>query len=192
MASWKVPPGLDSVGNPYFWSTKARTIISLYRGDAHVDPAPIGEAWERIDRSLLVKVPVIGMEVALWRAQWRISRARRVPAEARALLALAARDAARVRRSKMVVGPAQAALLEASIARVRGDLDTAVAGLTDLLPHFERRGMVGPGAAARWHLGGVLGGDAGRALREDARKALHGVGIANPARVVDTWIPGWE
>jgi CheY-like chemotaxis protein len=191
-AAWQVPAGLDSIGNPFFFATKSRTIIAMYRGTHDEDPAPFEDAWQRLEHSLLVHVPAIRMEVALWRGCWRISRARRHPAQAKELLARAARDARRVKKSAMAVGPAQGQVLEAAIAHARGDLDTAIDGLTRLLPHFERRGMIGPLAAARWHLGTMVGGDAGTALRAEATTALRAVGVANPERLVHTAIPGWD
>jgi hypothetical protein len=192
IASWQVPAGLDAVGNPFFFATKARTMIALYRGVHDEDPAPFEDAWRRLDASLLVRVPAINMEVALWRGTWRIARARREPARAKELLALAARDARRCRASAMAIGPAQAQVLEAAIAHVRGDIDGAVYRLSRLLPHFDRRGMVGPGAAARWHLGAMVGGDAGAGLQSEALATLRGIGAVDPVRIAHAALPGWD
>jgi serine/threonine protein kinase len=192
IAGWQVPPGLDPVGNPFFFATKSRTIIALHRGAHDEDPAPFDDAWARLDRSLLMRVPAVRMEVCQWRAAWRIARARREPARARDLLALAARDARRVRRSGIAIGPVQAGMLDAAIAHTRGDLAAAVDGLSRLACELDRRGVVGGAAAARWHLGTMAGGDTGAALRAEAAAALRAVGVASPARTAHHMIAGWD
>jgi serine/threonine protein kinase len=192
IASWQVPTGLDPVGNPFFFATKSRTIIALHRGAHDEDPAPFDDAWARLDRSLLMRVPTVRMEVCQWRAAWRIARARREPARARDLLALAARDARRVRRSGIPIGPVQAGMLDAAIAHTRGELAAAVDGLSRLASELDRRGVVGGAAAARWHLGTMAGGDTGAALRAEAAAALRAVGVASPERTAHHMIAGWD
>jgi hypothetical protein len=192
LASWHVPDGFDPVAMPMHYATKARTIIALYRDVHDEDEALLGGAWERIQRSLLTRVPALDMEVALWRGSWRIAKARRHPAQARELLAAASRDARRLRASTMPIAAVQAAFLEASIAYARGEVEAAVARLGETLPQLERRGMIGPMAAVRWRLGTAIGGDAGAALRADATAALSAMGVSRPERMVNIWVPGWE
>jgi hypothetical protein len=75
---------------------------------------------------------------------------------------------------------------------VRGDAAAAMryfAGAEDVL---ERAELVLTRAALRHVHGRFLGGDAGRALVEEAEAYMRGEGIVAPARVVRMFAPGKE
>src|SRR5213075_940182 len=58
-ASWQCPDGLDPVGNLFMWTTKARSMIALYADDVEAQYEPLMDAWHRVGRSLLAKVPTV-------------------------------------------------------------------------------------------------------------------------------------
>jgi hypothetical protein len=190
-ASWHVPDGLATDDNAFFWSVKSRTIIAQYRGPDPALDAALEAAWARVERSLLVRFPVVHLETGATRGHWRVGRAVADPRAAPALLSAAAADVRRMRKSGMPAARVQATLLEAGIAQARGDADGAIRLLTALLPALDRHVMPGPAAAARRQLGGLLGGQQGRQLQEQADQALTELGATRPERIVRLWTSGW-
>ena len=74
-------------------------------------------------------------------------------------------------------------------ALLEGDLDAAVEGYRDVAAGFEAVDMMQPALAARWRLGELLRGDAGRELIGQASAALLAEGIVRPDRVVTMFAP---
>jgi hypothetical protein len=77
----------------------------------------------------------------------------------------------------------------AGLAVVRGDLDAAVIGYRDAAAGFDALDMMQLASAARWRLGELIGGDAGRAMIADARTALAAEGVVRPDRLVAAFAP---
>jgi hypothetical protein len=84
---------------------------------------------------------------------------------------------------------AVARLAAAGLAVLRGDLDAAAADYRSAALGFDAADTTTVAAAARWRLGELLGGDAGRALVDQARAALVAEGIVRPDRVVAMFAP---
>jgi hypothetical protein len=63
--------------------------------------------------------------------------------------------------------------------------------LRDSAQRLEALDMPLHAAAARWRLGGLLGGAEGRALIEQADAELRQRGIVNPARLTAMLAPGF-
>jgi hypothetical protein len=91
----------------------------------------------------------------------------------------------------MIWTGAQAALLRAGVASLRGDDVSAAARLGEAIAGFDAVGIVHFAAAARRRLGELLGGDEGRALiaRSDAWMAAQPV--KGPARMTACLAPGF-
>ena len=77
----------------------------------------------------------------------------------------------------------------AGLAVVRGDLDAAVTGYREAAAGFDALDMAQLASTARWRLGELIGGDAGRALIADARAALAAEGVVRPDRLVAAFAP---
>jgi hypothetical protein len=80
-------------------------------------------------------------------------------------------------------------IASAGLAVVRGDLDAAVTGYRDAAAGFDALDMVQLASSARWRLGELIGGDAGRALIADARAVLVAEGVVRPDRLVAAFAP---
>jgi hypothetical protein len=80
-------------------------------------------------------------------------------------------------------------LVHGGLAVLSGDLGAAARAYWAASDGFEGFEMVMNAAAARWRLGELLGGDAGRALIGQASAALAAEGIVRPDRVVAMLAP---
>jgi tetratricopeptide (TPR) repeat protein len=80
-------------------------------------------------------------------------------------------------------------LAGAGLAVVRGDLDAAVTGYREAAEGFDALDMMQLASSARWRLGELIGGHAGRALIADARAALAAEGVVRPDRLVAAFAP---
>ena len=110
-------------------------------------------------------------------AELRSSR----PAEARSLLAIAARDARRLEREGMPCPWAYAHMIRGGLAALRGDSPRAAILLAEAVERFEAVKMRLCSASVRRRLGELIGGDRGQA---DVARADHWMTdqkIQNPA-----------
>jgi serine/threonine protein kinase len=80
-------------------------------------------------------------------------------------------------------------LVGAELAVLAGNLEGAAAGYRGAADGFAALDMALVASVARWRLGELLGGDAGRALVGEANAALSAEGIVRPDRVVAMFAP---
>jgi hypothetical protein len=175
----------------HFYELVALTHVDLYAGRAGDALARMRDRWKPLRRSLMPQT------VQLVRIQSLFCRARSALAVASersddALLGAAARDARAIERERMPWAQPQAKLVQAAVARIRGDEARAASLLRDAAAGFERAGMALYAAAARRRLGMLVGGDEGRTMREAAEARLAAEGVAAPARLVATLAPGFR
>jgi hypothetical protein len=111
--------------------------------------------------------------------------------ESATLLRAAARDARHLERETIPYAKPYARLIRAGIAAVRGDLDTARAGLADAAAGFDSVEMQLCAASARRVLGQLTGGDEGYALFSNANTWMASQGIRNPARMAAMYVTGF-
>src|SRR5262249_46837205 len=112
--------------------------------------------------------------------------------DARPLLRAAEADARRLEGTKSEFAAALAQLIRAGVASSRGDEATARQRLTRAVESLDAVAMPSYAAAARWRLGGLLGGEEGRALLDQASSWMASQGIRNPARMVALHAPGFR
>jgi len=83
-----------------------------------------------------------------------------------------------------------AKILEGSIADAEDRRDDAIAAQRVALERIETTGTLYYRSPVRLRLAQLLGGDEGRALLETATEDLEGLGIRNPARWSEIFVPG--
>jgi hypothetical protein len=161
----------------------------LYAGDG---PA----AWRRLcatrpalEASLLLRIQLVRIDVLHFSGRCAVAAAA-VAADPRPLLAAAEGYARRLDRQRVAWASAWSLLIRAGAASVRGDAG-ARALLTDAVAAFDSVDMGLYAAAARRRLGGLLGGNEGRALIQQADAWMTAQAIRNPARMAASAAPGF-
>jgi eukaryotic-like serine/threonine-protein kinase len=163
----------------------ARANIDLYRGDAASAMARIEREWPQLAGSLLLRVSAVRIEGHTLRGRCALARAAELPAGERApLLAVAERDARKVRKEVEHWARGLSALLLAGCAHLRDDRDDAIDALHTAIEHLDAAELAGHAAAARHHLGTLLGGSEGGALHTAAVSHFGAHGVAD----LDAWI----
>jgi hypothetical protein len=138
----------------------------------------------------LDRVQIVRADVRRLRAECALAVASRAAARG-PWLRSAARDARRLEREGMPWTLAHARLIRAGIAAARGEAAGAATLLAEAIGRFEAVAMPLHAAAARRRLGGLLGGDAGRALIAAADAWMAGQQIRDPARMTALYAPGF-
>jgi hypothetical protein len=93
-------------------------------------------------------------------------------------------------REKMPWTDALAAMLAASVAKAAGDDHAVEEALRRAMALADGVEMALHGAAARFSLGSLLGGEAGASLRKQAEEAMRACGVRVPARYARLLFPG--
>ncbi|WP_433936438.1 serine/threonine-protein kinase PknK [Sorangium cellulosum] len=184
------------------WSQEGLHVQHLYAhridllSDLHDDRAEaaaraIEEAWPAIARSFLVRIPITRIDARLMRARAALAAASRERAGRPARLTVCERHAGELAREARPDAAAHAALLRAGAAWVRGDGDAAVRRLDETIAGYERAGMAFYAACSRHRKGEILGGDAGRRMRDEAADLMRREGVSSPLRCMAMHAPGW-
>jgi eukaryotic-like serine/threonine-protein kinase len=155
------------------------------------------KAWEAISRqwtmytgSLLWRVQQVRIDILQLRARAALA-AIATARNPRSLLESAERDARRIHRERMPWGQALVQLVTAGIAATRRDTASAVDSLRRASTALHAVDMRLHAAAACYCLGGIIGGDEGRALVADAHCWMEKQGIRNVSRMVTMIAPGF-
>lgn len=161
--------------------------IELYRGDGPAAWELLRASWPALRRSLLLRVQFIRTSMLFLRARAAIAAAVALkgprPSEARALLALADRDARRLAREGMPCPEAYAWMIRGALAALRGDPERGASQLAEAILRFDAVDMRLCSAAVRRRLGELIGGDAGRAAVVSSEDWMRGQEIRDPARM---------
>jgi hypothetical protein len=104
-------------------------------------------------------------------------------------LDLARRHIKVLRRSPIDAIAGNGCMLAASLAMREGHAEEAHARLVDAVSHFEHARTRAALATARRRLGGLLGGDDGRRLREQADDWARAEHLVAPERIYDIICP---
>jgi hypothetical protein len=164
---------------------------ALYAGEPEDSWRALGEAWQPLERSLLLRVQVTRVEAVHVRARLALARGR-ADAKARPAMARAAlTDARRLASEGVGYGDSLAALVAAGAAALEGHDERAGFALEHAEAGFEAAHMVMFAAASRRARGRLLGGAAGAALVGAAEAAMRAEGVADPARVSAMLAPGF-
>jgi hypothetical protein len=164
----------------------------LYQGQHARAWQRINQMWPQVKSAQFLRALVGRMRMYTVRACGALAHAEHDTSAREKLLASAEKDVDFISRQGRGDCVPMSHLLRASIARLRGDPAGARSHLSSALQGFEATGMAVHAAIARHHLGGLIGGDEGRALIEAAHAVMTSHGIAEPARWAATFAPGFS
>ncbi len=164
--------------------------IELYVGDAAAGYARIVRDQAALRRSLLGNVQVVRVLTWYLRGRCAVASIDAVPAERDARLAETRRLARKLVRENMGWAAVAGAILTASVANATGDRPGAIAALRDALAGATEADLMLHVAAARYQLGSLLGGDAGKAMVVQAGEEMASRGVRSPSRMANRLVPG--
>lgn len=171
----------------HFYELFALTNIDLYEGRGADALARFDQRWPAMRRSFL---PWRIQSIRIY-CRWMHGRAA-LAAGVRGAAEMATRDAARIEREAMPWSDPLGKLLRAGAAARSGEKDRAVELARVAAVGFEGADMLLHAAAARRMLGVALGGDEGRAQRDQADAWMTAQSIKNPARMAAAYAPGFD
>jgi hypothetical protein len=189
MAQWS-RAGYHVQHNDALW---AAVQIELYCGAPQSAWNLIRASWPALRRSLLLRVQFIRTSMNFLRgraalaaaAEFKSSRS----ADARSLLAIAARAARRLEREGMPCPSAYARMIRGGLAALRGDYARATALLAEAVARFEAVEMQLCAAAVRRRWGELMGGDCGQAAVVSADRWMTDQMIHNPGCMASMIVP---
>jgi tetratricopeptide (TPR) repeat protein len=168
----------------------ARAVLDLYEDEGNAAWDYMSSQERAYRRSALIHVQHTRVDLLQWQARSALA----VAAQARnpvPFLRAAGRNARRLRRERAPCPLAHAHLLQAGIARVRGNLEAAATHLQTAAATYEAAEMHLYAATVRRRIGELTGGDEGRMLKRDANAWMESQGIANPGRITAMYTPGF-
>ncbi len=175
----------------HYYELLARTNLQLYEGaprDAH---AFVRDRWRAMQRSL-IPGRIQSIRVSAWDLRARAALALAEAGGERAtLIHTAEGDAQKLARERLAHADARAAALHAGVANVRGRHAEAARRLREALAGFAALNMELNAAALRSTLGALVGGDEGRALRDEADAWFASQSVKRPDRFVAMLVPGF-
>ncbi len=186
LATWL--PAQSSYLVQHFYALHSRCEIDLYRGEIADAQARFGEQLPALERSLLLRVPLVAVEVHHLQARILLAGADGATAGRAATVRRLARKMA---GSGLPVATGLAALVRAGAARCDGRTDEAAAELRTAIAALDPHQTGLLVAAARRRLGQTLGGSEGAALVAEADAWMTGHGVASPERLTAMLVPGW-
>jgi serine/threonine protein kinase len=175
----------------HYWSLFALARIDLYEGDGRAAHARVSREWARIERAMIPRIRLMGTQALHLRASAALGAAAAEQGSERARLIRAAeRDARRLTRMDWTIAAPFAHLVHAGVSALRGDADRAATELGEAARGFGQSRMGLHLAAARWHLGKLIAGDAGTRLVVQAERWMASQRIVSPARMAGMLAPG--
>jgi serine/threonine protein kinase/tetratricopeptide (TPR) repeat protein len=183
MAQWS-RQGYHVQHNDALW---AAVQIELYCGAGESAWSLISESWPALRRSLLLRVQFVRTSMQFLRARAALAAAADVresrPAEARSLMAVAARSARSLEREGMPCPTAYAVMIRGALAALGGDSARAAILLAEAVERFEAVDMRLCAASVRRRLGELEGGEHGQAGVAVADAWMTDQKIQNSARM---------
>jgi eukaryotic-like serine/threonine-protein kinase len=164
--------------------------IDLYSGDGAAGWRRLCASRPALEASLLLRVQLLRIDILHSSGRCAVAAAA-VADDPRAMLRAALGYARQLDRQRVPWASAHALSTRAGASMVGGDSVDARRQLIAAVDAFEGISMGVYAAAARRHLGNLIGGDEGRALIACADAWLIGQGITNPARMAAGITPGF-
>jgi serine/threonine protein kinase/tetratricopeptide (TPR) repeat protein len=164
--------------------------IDLYAGDGAAGWHRLCAARPALEASLLLRVQFVRIDILHSGGRCAVAAAA-VADDPRPMLRAALGYARQLDRQRVPWASAHALATRAGAAMVRGDSAEARRQLIAAVDAFDGISMGVYAAAARRHLGNLVGGDEGRALIARADQWMIGQGIKSPARMAAGITPGF-
>lgn len=176
----------------HWWNVLGQAQADLYKGDGEAALRRVNDVWPQLKKSLLMMVQLTRTEAFHLRGRARLVLALAAAGDERKqLLALVADDARAVAKEKMPWSTPLGLLLEAAVAALGGHTDVARARLVDAIRGLDETDQALYGAAARYRLGALDGGEKGQAMVANATAWLAGQGVKRPDRMFAMLVPGF-
>ena len=164
--------------------------IDLYVGDGVRAHERIARDAAALRRSLLMNIHMVRALTWFLRGRCAIASLEAVPGAREALLAEATRLEARLGREKSEWALVLQAMLGACVANAMGKRLRTIALLRQSIESADRMSMALHAATARYQLGRLLGGEAGRGLLQQADDDMASRGVRAPERMAYRLLPG--
>lgn len=176
----------------HLYGLVAQALVDLYAGAAEDAYRHIAKVWPALERSQVLRIHALAVICFRARAACALAAAQ-VADNPKPLLAIAERDAARLKREHYspISSSAWPKMLEAAIAVTRGNPRAALEHISSAVDRFQEYRSAFYLAIAKRKKGELLGGDQGRALIAAADSWMAGEGIVNPARLAAAFVPGF-
>jgi eukaryotic-like serine/threonine-protein kinase len=171
----------------HYYELLAQTHIDLYVGDGEAAYQRILERWPKLKKSMLLRVQVIRAEAMFMRGRAALAAAGAVAESSERrpqLIAEVERAMGKLDREPLPGAHAQANVLAAGVARLRGDPERALQLLAQAESRFQTAEMELSAAAARYRRGELAGGPTGQRLIADAERWMRAETIRAPASMV--------
>jgi len=175
----------------HYWGALGEVHADLYEGQ-------VDRACERMSKEIPTLKRAYFFRIALMRAQifQLVARCNLAVAESgsdrASHLRAAARDARRLAADPHTLSETCAPLQAAGVACLRGDLDQAAILLRRAIDTGERHEMMFHVNVARFHLGRLIGGAEGDALKTTGNDYMRGEGMADPSAAARFLAPGFD
>lgn len=185
IAQWR--DGFDLQHSYYAY---ARTQCDLYQRRPAVALDRVRRVWGPSRNSLQLTVKLNRVNLRGLRARASVMAAE-LDDSHRHLLEVAEADARAIAREDAGWTDGISSLVTAGVARVRGDVDSAVVALEKAERQLGESAMLLHVAVARLLRGRLIGGDVGEQLVFGARRWMREQGVRNLDRMCDTLAPGF-
>jgi hypothetical protein len=174
--------GSDRFHRERYFTLVAQTHIDLYRGDGESAYRRLAERWCTVPTSMLRRLQVEWAEAMFLRGRAALAAAAAWSGERRAqLLAEVERERRELERQPLISAPAEAGVLAAGIARLRGDDQQAADLLAQAETRFRTASMELSAAAVRYRRGELVGGGLGARLIAESDRWMRSQTVRNPA-----------
>jgi eukaryotic-like serine/threonine-protein kinase len=169
----------------HYSSLSAMAQIMLYTGDGHVAWKHFSQQWSQMKRSVLLRIQVLRVEANYLLARCALAAAQQ-GTEPQRLLRTAERIALQITREKLKWADPHVSLIRAGIHSIRGENESAASFLKLAADGFSSVDMNLYAAAARRHLGQLIGGDEGEQLTGEADEWMTAQLIKKPELMART------
>jgi serine/threonine protein kinase/tetratricopeptide (TPR) repeat protein len=173
----------------HYSSLVALAQIELYTGDYEVAWKHIEGQVKPLEKSMLLRIQGLRIEAMYLRARLALASATGSHREKR--LRIAEHLAKGIANERMPWSDPLSIMIQAGLARRRGDDSTAATLVSQAIEGFAASDMKLYAATGRRRLGEILGGDRGRELLNQADDWMSKQQIKNPAAVTNLMAPGF-
>jgi hypothetical protein len=183
----------DTFHMQHLFELVALAQVDLYRHEGRT-LAALERSWPALQKSLLLRIPMIHTS-ALWHLGLALLESARLePARRKELVARAREVAKKLTAMPVAHGTTLGTLLLAQIACLAPGKAEPIALATRALELIEDpvSGMLRERERAMYLKGLLLGGSAGEALMDEARRQLAQMGVASPRRHLQQGLPALE
>lgn len=166
--------------------------IALYRSDGNEAWHLVVASWPPLQRSLLMRVETLSVQMRSLRARAALAAAAAAPAGpgSRDLLRVAERESRHLRSKRAKWANGLGELVSGCVEQLSGQPRRALGMFTRAEQTLGDAGMLLHQMAARRARGLIVGGDEGRVLVASADQEFRAQAILNPESIVQVMVPG--